>query len=158
MKSETMSKKELSEMLVCTACLVRKIIRYLYLEETTLLDDDEPILMVAAIPGQPIQIVTEKEAEQILPCFNEDDEIIDAFDTGLVMSYDRRHLLKLGDEEYLIGPAILYALDDEGDPVPLDAIDIRNAKGCIDGRTVSLCADGADLLAIQLSDFPAFQA
>lgn len=150
MKSDTMRKEELSEMLVCTACLVRKIIRCLYSGETTLLDDDGPILMVAAIPGQPIQIVTEKEAEQILPCFNEDDEIIDAFDTGLVMSYDRRHLLKLGGEEYLIGPAILSAMDENGLYLLLDSLNVQKVREWIAEHTVTLCSDGKELSAIRL--------
>ena len=114
-------------------------------------EDDSPILMVAAVPGQPIQIKTVEECFDVLPCFGESDTITIAADTGLLLSYDERHVIELGDERYLVGPAILYSVDEEGEDMSLTAGDIYAARLLVEERAVTLCADDKELPALRLN-------
>lgn len=79
-------------------------------------DERLPTVLVAVVPGKPIQVIDVDEFQEYLPCFGDNDSITAApDDIGLLMSYDKRHLLALGDERYLIGPAILYDVDAYGE-------------------------------------------
>ncbi len=109
-----------------------------------------PILILAVIPGQSLQIVTMEEAERILPCFNLYDEMLDVANGELVLSYDETHVIKLREESFLIGPAILSAMDENGTYLLLDALNIQKAREWIAEHTVTLCADGRELSAIRL--------
>ena len=113
-------------------------------------EENAPTLMVAAVPGQSIQVKTVEECFYVLPCFGESDMITTAGDTGLLLSYDERHVINLGDVRYLIGPAILYGVDEEGEDLSLTARDIYAARLLVEERTVTLCADGKELPALRL--------
>lgn len=56
------------------------------------------------------------------------------------MSYDERQVLVLDGRKYLVGPAIFYDVDGDGDDVSVTAEDIYNVQRC--GRSPhgnSLC-------------------
>ncbi|MCD7772057.1 MAG: hypothetical protein LUH23_08245 [Oscillospiraceae bacterium] len=114
-------------------------------------DDYLPTIMVAVVPGKPIQVIDVDECCDILPCFGESDRIMETPDElGLIMSCDERHLLTLGDERYLIGPAILYDVDADGEEASVSALEIYLTRQTVESRTVTLCADGKDFPAIRL--------
>ncbi len=111
---------------------------------------DDVVLMVAAVPGQPIQAKTVEECFHVLPCFGESDAIAIAGTTGLLLSYDEQQIIQLGEERYLTGPAILYCVDEEGEDLSLTVRDIYAARLWVEEQAVTLCADGKEFPALRL--------
>ena len=105
--------------------------------------DSDYILMVAALPGKDIQVKDVTECFDVLKCFGTDDSVIQAPDCDLLMSYDER--------KYLVGPAIFYDVDGDGEDVSVTAEDIYNVQRVVAHRTVILCADGQDFPALLLN-------
>ena len=113
-------------------------------------DEGQMPFMIAITPGAPMKVITEDQAEEFLPCFGDDevieiapdldlgdDEVIEiAPDLDLVISYDRQLLFKIGEQKYLDGPALIYAVDEEGDIISLTASDIYLTQQMIENRTM----------------------
>lgn len=113
-------------------------------------DEEEPVLMVAAQPGKPIQIVTEEECFKLLPVFGDCDFIGRAPGLDLLMSYDPRHMVELDSTRYLLGPVIFYDADEDGEAISLTAHEIYAVRLLVEKHTVTLCADGKDVPALRL--------
>ncbi len=113
--------------------------------------DEEPVYMIAVTPGEPMKIITENNADMYLPCFGEDDVIEQAPDLALVMSYDRQLLFKVGDQKYLDGTALIYAVDDEGDVVSLDIDDVYHIQQMIKQRTMYVEEEGDKMPVLSLN-------
>ena len=112
-------------------------------------EDDEPIIP-AAIPGEGIRIVDMDEAYRILPCFGlyaaeEETEI-----PGVSIAYDPERLLSIGDEDYAVGPVILFCYDEDGEYTSVTIQDAYDAQQMIEEMTVTLCGDGRDFPAFRL--------
>lgn len=99
-------------------------------------DQGQMPFMIAITPGESMKIITEDQAEEFLPCFGDDEVIEIAPDLDLVISYDRQLLFKIGDQKYLDGPALIYAVDEEGDIISLTASDIYLTQQMIEKRTM----------------------
>jgi hypothetical protein len=112
-------------------------------------EDGEPIL-AALTQGQPVEVILESESYELLPCFGEDDFIIEAPDVPVLMSCDSRHILTLNGKHYLIGVAIFYEADENGDIVSLTAQQIYQLKNMAAERTSYLCAGGDRFPALLL--------
>ncbi|MBS6877893.1 MAG: hypothetical protein KH214_12545 [Ruminococcus sp.] len=113
--------------------------------------DSDYILMVAALPGKGIQVKDVTECFDVLKCFGTDDSVIQAPDCDLLMSYDERQVLVLDGRKYLVGPAIFYDVDGDGEDVSVTAEDIYDVQRMVAHRTVILCADGQDFPALLLN-------
>ncbi len=113
--------------------------------------DNKNILMVAALPGKGIQVRNVTECFEVLQCFGDTDSVIQAPDCDLLMSYDERQVLVLDERRYLVGPAIFYDVDDDGEDVSVTAADIYDVQRMVARRTVMLCADGQDFPALLLN-------
>lgn len=113
--------------------------------------DSDYILMVAALPGKGIQVKDVTECFDVLKCFGTDDAVIQAPDCDLLMSYNERQVLVLDDRKYLVGPAIFYDVDGDGEDVSVTAEDIYDVQRMVARRTVILCADGKDFPALLLN-------
>lgn len=110
-----------------------------------------PVYMIAVIPGEPMKIITENDARSYLPCFGEDDVIEQAPDLALVMSYNRQLLFQIGDQKYLDGAALIYAVDDEGEVFSLDADDIYRVQQMIERRTMYVEEEGDRMTVLSLN-------
>ena len=108
-------------------------------------------LMVAISPGEPMKIITEDQAEDHLPCFGEDDVIELAPDTDLIISYDSQLLFKIGDKKYLDGPALIYAVDNEGEIISLTAADIYVVQQMIEQRSMYVEEEGEKMPVLSLN-------
>ena len=97
---------------------------------------EDPVFMAAVTPGEAVRIITEDEADKYLPCYEEDDVIEQAPETGLVMSYDERLLFSVGNQKYLDGTFLIYAVDDDGDTVSLETEDIYRLQKMVSDRTI----------------------
>ena len=113
--------------------------------------DNGYIFMAAAYPGKGIQVRDVTECYGVLKCFGTEDAVVQAPDCDLLMSYDERQVLVLDGWKYLIGPAIFYNVDGDGEDVSLTTEEIYEVQRMVDHRTVTLCADGRELPALLLN-------
>lgn len=118
-------------------------------------DADIDSIVVVMYPGKPPKVMTESECYDMVESrgtfcsgFTIDDPGICAY--GLKAVYDPRTLLPLGSDCYIIGPVIVYASDENGDSISLDAEEVMAAIVHFAEHTVTLCADGADLPAFRM--------
>ena len=72
-------------------------------------------------------------------------------DCDMLMSYDERQVLVLDGWKYLIGPAIFYNVDGDGEDVSLTTEEIYEVQRMVDHRTVTLWADVREFPAILLN-------
>ena len=114
-------------------------------------ESDQVPYMIAFTPGEQMKVITKDEAEDYLPCFEEDDVIEVAPDTDFLISYDRQHLFRVGDLKYLDGPALIYAVDDEGEVVSLNVMDVYEIQKMLERRTMIVSEDGDEMPVLSLS-------
>ncbi|WP_294500436.1 hypothetical protein [uncultured Gemmiger sp.] len=113
--------------------------------------DDGYLFMAAAYPGKGIQVRDVTECYGVLKCFGTEDSVMQAPDCDMLMSYDERQVLVLDGWKYLIGPAIFYNVDGDGEDVSLTTEEIYEVQRMVDHRTVTLWADGREFPAILLN-------
>lgn len=128
-----MSEEELSE----AVDILGQICSALTLEQLHM-EEEDPVFMVAYTPGESMKVITEDEARRYLPCYGEDDVIEQAPGMGLVISFDQRLLFSVGNQKYLDGTILIYAVDDEGDTMSLEIDDIYGIQRMIRDRTISV--------------------
>lgn len=80
-----------------------------------------------------------------------DWETADIPGTDLQMYYNPEAVLTVGDDRYLIGPAVVYAVEDK-EPEPMTDAELVKARQLLTERTVTLCADGEDFYGLKLFD------
>ena len=120
-------------------------------EEWVRRHDEETVYMIAVTPGRPIQLITEEEAEEFLPCFGLDDFITGAPDTDLCMSCNEELIFSVGDQKYLDGSALIYDIDEEGDVIPLTVDDIYQVQEMLKKRTLMVTEEGQKMPVISLN-------
>jgi len=114
-------------------------------------DEEEPVLMIAVTPGEPLKLIREEDAAKHLLCFGEDDVIEEAPEVGLIMSYDRQLLFKVGEQKYLDGEALIYDVDCQGDVVSVTAEDIYRVQEMLERRTVMVTEEDDEMPVISLN-------
>ena len=120
-------------------------------EEWVRRHDEETVYMIAVTPGKPIQLITEEEAEEFLPCFGLDDFITGVPDTDLCMSCNEELIFSVGDQKYLDGSALIYDIDEEGDVIPLTVDDIYQVQEMLKKRTLMVTEEGQKMPVISLN-------
>ena len=120
-------------------------------EEWVRRHDEETVYMIAVMPGRPIQLITEEEAEEFLPCFGLDDFITGAPDTDLCMSCNEELIFSVGDQKYLDGSALIYDIDEEGDVIPLTVDDIYQVQEMLKKHTLMVTEEGQKMPVISLN-------
>lgn len=120
-------------------------------EEWVRRHDEETVYMIAVTPGRPIQLITEEEAEEFLPCFGLDDFITGVPDTDLCMSCNEELIFSVGDQKYLDGSALIYDIDEEGDVIPLTVDDIYQVQEMLKKRTLMVTEEGQKMPVISLN-------
>lgn len=110
---------------------------------------DRPDLMLAAVPGKPVQVVDAETAYDILTCLGIGEETDDTPIPGLSMAYDPDEVLALGDQEYLAGPAIFLRTEGHSDG-SVTAYDAYLVQDMVKKMEATLCADGKDFPAFRL--------
>lgn len=120
-------------------------------EEWVRRHDEETVYMIAVTPGRPIQLITEEEAEEFLPCFGLDDFITGAPDTDLCMSCHEELIFSVGEQKYLDGSALIYDIDEEGDVIPLTVDDIYQVQEMLKKRTLMVTEEDQKMPVISLN-------
>ena len=133
----------------CECCGMEKTKKELTAEEKSMV---RAILHFLDIWGDMIEAVIPRDkAEEYLPCFGENDVIELAPDTDFVISYDRQLLFKVGDQKYLDGPALIYAVDEEGEVLSLSVADIYEIQEMLERRTLLVTEDGDEMPVLSLN-------
>ncbi len=109
---------------------------------------NNPVLMLAAVPGKPVQVVDVDACFAILKNFGISDTVEDTPVPGLFMAYDPTQVAEIGEHGYLIGPIIFYRADADSKDITITAYDVYHVQEMIKEMDANLCADGVD--------FPAF--
>lgn len=109
-----------------------------------------PALLAGLRPGGPLQLLFEEEGENFLPCFGEEESIMELSVADVLISFDAKTVIELDGIRYLCGPALFYNVDEEGDIAPLCLEELCQIKQQIAARTVSLRFAGlqADVLRL----------
>ena len=107
--------------------------------------------MVAVTPGEPMQIITESEAEEHLPGFEYEDDISEVPEAGFVMSYQKEGVFQLGDRYYLETSFLIYNLDEDGEIISLSGKDLYAVQELLRKRTVMFRQDGEEMPVIDLN-------
>lgn len=109
---------------------------------------DANIYLAAIAPDMELTIIMQEDAPHILPCFDEDDDIITIKGAPLYISYNPAQVLTLAGKHYLTGAVIFYRTDNNGCIVSLTVEDIYRFQSYLEMQSVTLMADGQKLPCI----------
>ncbi|MCD7745855.1 MAG: hypothetical protein LUI13_11365 [Lachnospiraceae bacterium] len=112
-------------------------------------DETEMIVMMLCPGGTP-KVLTYGEVCEMLPGFADYYVPVDFQKSGLTLYFPQEKTIKLGTEVYLFGNAVICSEDPDGDLWSLSGEDIYEIFRYAEENSITLCADGRDLPAIQL--------
>ena len=111
-------------------------------------EPDDNIYLAAIAPDMELTVIMQEDAPHILPCFDEDDDIITIKGAPLYISYNPAQVLTLAGKHYLTGAVIFYRTDNSGHIVSLTVEDIYRFQNYLEMQSVTLMADGQKLPCI----------
>jgi len=115
-------------------------------------DEDEPPMLVMVIdPTGHVEICTEDEGNELFEDEAPDDEMI-IFDGQLILSSDYDNVAELGGVNYLIGPAVIREMDDDGNDISITDDTIRNVFDFMEANLTGIQVDGKVTPAFRLVD------
>jgi len=109
---------------------------------------DANIYLAAIAPDMELTVIMQEDAPHILPCFDEDDDIITIKGAPLYISYNPAQVLTLAGKHYLTGAVIFYRTDNSGHIVSLTVEDIYRFQSYLEMQSVTLMADDQKLPCI----------
>ena len=109
---------------------------------------DDNVYLAAIGPDMELTVIMEEDAPHILPCFDEDDEIITMRDPYRVISYNPKQVLMLAGKHYLTGSVVLYRMNKHGDIVSVTVEDLYWFQTYLETHSVTLMADDQKLPCI----------
>lgn len=114
---------------------------------------EPPVVMMTVIPGSAPKMASPEEAAGFLDCFGESDEICVLTELNVLVSYDEKQLIQLSSGNYLVGPAVFFNVDEEGNDISLEAAELYNIQKYIEDNTVTLKNDTQEITAISLGEW-----
>lgn len=114
---------------------------------------EPPVVMMTVIPGSVPKMASPEEAAGFLDCFGESDEICVLTELNVLVSYDEKQLIQLSSGNYLVGPAVFFNVDEEGNDISLEAAELYNIQKYIEDNTVTLKNDTQEIMAISLGEW-----
>lgn len=114
---------------------------------------EPPVVMMTVIPGSVPKMASPEEAAGFLDCFGESDEICVLTELNVLVSYDEKQLIQLSSGNYLVGPAVFFNVDEEGNDISLEAAELYNIQKYIEDNTVTLKNDTQEITAISLGEW-----
>ncbi|MCD7955254.1 MAG: hypothetical protein LUG93_05775 [Lachnospiraceae bacterium] len=114
--------------------------------------DEAEMIVMMLCPGGAPKVLTYGEACEMLPGFADYYVPVDFKNSksGLTLYFPEEKTIKLGKEVYLFGNAVICSEDPDGDLWSLSGGDIYEIFQYAEENSITLCADGRDLPAIQL--------
>lgn len=112
--------------------------------------DTAPVLVIGIHPGNAPQLLFEEECEDLLPCFGEDETILELPALHVLMSYDQQDVMTVGDTHFLFGPALFYNVDQEGELISLRFDELCQVKQLVQELTLPVTFSGQQTFALLL--------
>lgn len=131
--------------LAVTACRLK-----LEMVEGEYEDECEPPVMVMTIdPTGQIDICTQDEGDDLL---EDEDSLEDfiVFDDLLILTCEASKVVELGGVRYLLGPAVIREIDDDGNDCSINAETIGNAFDFMEVNLTGIKVDGKEIPAFRL--------
>lgn len=143
------------EMLTALEDLLRELVvaaftLKLEMEEDDHADEIEPPVMVMAIdPTGAIDICTQDEGDEL---FEDEDSLDDfiVFDDLLILTCESSKVVELGGTRYLLGPAVIREIDDDGNDCSVNEDTIRDAFDFMEANLTGITVDGKEIPAFRL--------
>lgn len=107
-------------------------------EENHMAIPEEDVLVLVVAPGKNPELRGENESFEEFPFYAEYCCVEPLKNADLMMEYDRRYVLKLGQENYLIGKAVVYACDEWGNTIDIDPEQASMVQILLNQKTVML--------------------
>lgn len=114
---------------------------------------EPPVVMMTVIPGSAPKMASPEETAGFLDCFGDSDEICVLTELNVLVSYDEKQLIQLSSGNYLVGPAVFFNVDEEGNDISLEAAELYNIQKYIEDNTVTLKNDTQEITAISLGEW-----
>ena len=105
---------------------------------------------MAVVPGKEPRLMAEDEFYKNHTDYDERVQILCASDLMVMLEYNHRKVLTLGEEKYLVGDAALYGYDSEKHEVYIDPDMVEDLLNDIEERTVVLSTGSEDFPAIRI--------
>ncbi|MCI5723572.1 MAG: hypothetical protein MR283_06145 [Erysipelotrichaceae bacterium] len=124
--------------------------RLLVLEkiEKTAFEEKIAVMIVMDREGD-FLVITEDEVEEKYPD-KEFSEVAVISDGQLIAAFDPDDVVTLGDADYLIGPMLIYEIDENGNDVDIDKDTIGCAVDYAFCNEVEICVDDQNIPAFRL--------
>ncbi len=116
--------------------------------EEELPDKDCAVMMLLDTDGN-LSVVTDGEVEVNYPD-KEFSEVAVIFEEQLIVAFDPDDVVKLGDIDYLIGPMLIYEMDENGNEVDIDRDTIVSAVDYVDCSFTEIYVDDKIIQAFRL--------
>ncbi len=107
-------------------------------------------VVMAVVPGKEPWLTAEDEFYKNHTDYDERVQILCASDLTVMLEYNHRKVLTLGEEKYLVGDAALYGYDSEKHEVYIDPDMVEDLLNDIEERTVMLSTGNEDFPAIRI--------
>ena len=107
-------------------------------------------VVMAVVPGKEPQLMAEDEFYKNHTDYDERVQILCASYLTVMLEYNHRKVLTLGEEKYLVGDAALYGYDSEKHEVYIDPDMVEDLLNDIEERTVMLSTGSEDFPAIRI--------
>ena len=107
-------------------------------------------VVMAVVPGKEPQLMAEDEFYKNHTDYDERVQILCASYLTVMLEYNHRKVLTLGEEKYLVGDAALYGYDSEKHEVYIDPDMVEDLLNDIEERTVMLSTGSEDFTAIRI--------
>ena len=105
---------------------------------------------MAVVPGKEPRLMSEDEFYKNHTDYDERVQILCASYLTVLLEYNHRKVLTLGEEKYLVGDAALYGYDSEKHEVYIDPDMVEDLLNDIEERTVMLSTGSEDFPAIRI--------
>lgn len=112
--------------------------------------EEPPMYMAMVSPGMPITVMRLEDCFAILPSFGMSDMVLEIPEWDLNIAFDAGSYVKAGDDSFLIGPAVVYRIDEFGDDMPVAVEDIYHLQELYVDHITTLCYDSIELPALRL--------
>ena len=107
-------------------------------------------VVMAVAPGKEPRLMAEDEFYKNHTDYDERVQILCASDLTVMLEYNHRKVLTLGEEKYLVGDAALYGYDSEKHEVYIDPDMVEDLLNDIEERTVMLSTGSEDFHVIRI--------
>lgn len=112
--------------------------------------EEPPLYMAMVSPGMPITVMRLEDCFAILPNFGMGDTVLEIPELDLNIAFDAASYVKVGDESFLIGPAVVYRTNVLGEDMPIAVEDIYHLQELYAQNISTLCYDSIEIPALRL--------